>query len=267
MMNEKFTTAALAVYFIAWLIYTISYLRKSEQINRVALYTAATGGALQVIGFFLRWYESYQVGAGHFPAANLYEALVFFAMVITLIFLVIEYRFRLKWIGTFVMPVVFLTLGYTSFLNNEIEPLVPALQSNWLTVHVITSFLGYAGFAVAFGAGIFYLFQEKRAEQSLLDAVDNTIYVAVGFGFITLTLGIITGAVWANYAWGSYWSWDPKETWSLITWLVYGALLHARFRAGWKGHRTAIMAIIGFVVTLFCFLGVNLFLSGLHSYA
>ena len=256
----------MAIYFIAWVIYTLGYLRNNNAQAKVAFYTTAAGVMVHIAAFFVRWYETYQVGAGHFPVTNLYEALTFFAMVIGGIFLVVENKYSLRWTGTFALPLIFLTLAYTSFLNKNIEPLVPALQSNWLTIHVITSFLGYAGFAVAFASGIFYLIQQSQATSEVLDKADTIMYVSVGFGFIMLTLGIITGAVWANSAWGSYWQWDPKETWSLITWLVYGALLHARFNMGWKGKKTAIVAVVGFFVTLFCFLGVNLFLSGLHSY-
>jgi len=154
-------------------------------------------------------------------------------------------------------------------MEKGIRPLLPALQSNWLTVHVITSFLGYAAFAVAFSASIIYLLFERfkgTFENIKADLFDEINYRSVTFGFVMLTLGIITGAAWANYAWGSYWSWDPKETWSLITWLVYAAFLHSRFIAGWKGKKTAIISIVGFLVTLFCYLGVNLLLSGLHSY-
>ncbi|MCX8012217.1 MAG: c-type cytochrome biogenesis protein CcsB, partial [Desulfobacterota bacterium] len=159
----------------------------------------------------------------------------------------------------------------TRSFSNEIQPLVPALQSNWLTYHVITCFLGYAAFAVSFGVSIMFLIKANSKggigilpDQAVLDEIN---YKAISFGFPMLTLGIITGAVWANYAWGSYWSWDPKETWSLITWLFYAAFLHARYTRGWGGRKTAILSIIGFLAVIFTYFGVNLLLSGLHSYA
>jgi cytochrome c-type biogenesis protein CcsB len=168
-------------------------------------------------------------------------------------------------------------MAYASLSSNvrdEIEPLIPALQSNWLTYHVLTCFLGYAAFAVSFGASIAYLIKDRKAnmssENSLLPQItvlDEVIYKGVGVGFLLLGIGIITGAVWANYAWGSYWSWDPKETWSLITWLIYATFLHARLTRGWRGKKTAILSIIGFCGVIFTFLGVNYLLSGLHSYA
>jgi cytochrome c-type biogenesis protein CcsB len=150
------------------------------------------------------------------------------------------------------------------------------LQSNWLTAHVITCFLGYAAFALAFSLSLLYLlksrggegaggFLETRLPSSSL--LDDYSYRLIAVGFPMLTLGIITGAAWANEAWGSYWSWDPKETWSLIIWLIYAAYLHARLARGWQGRRAAWLSVFGFAATLFCYLGVNLFLSGLHSYA
>jgi cytochrome c-type biogenesis protein CcsB len=139
---------------------------------------------------------------------------------------------------------------------------------------VITCFLGYAAFAVSFGASIAYLIKDRKgnvsSEEGVLPAtvvLDEVIYKGVAVGFLQLAIGIITGAVWANYAWGSYWSWDPKETWSLITWFVYAAFLHARLTRGWRGKKTAILSIIGFAAVIFTFLGVNYVLSGLHSYA
>jgi cytochrome c-type biogenesis protein CcsB len=164
-------------------------------------------------------------------------------------------------------------------LNSGIEPLVPALQSNWLLYHVITCFLGYAAFAVACGISIMYLIKASgESESSTSQAggilsmfpsiriLDDLNYKSIMIGFPLLTLGIVTGAAWANYAWGTYWSWDPKETWSLIVWFIYAAFLHARITRGWVGKRAAWLSIIGFSATIFCYLGVNLFLSGLHSY-
>jgi len=171
-------------------------------------------------------------------------------------------------------------MAYASLSPNvkdEITPLIPALQSNWLTYHVITCFLGYSAFATSFVTSIVYLCKAKKAEprpapaaQELLPslaAADEIIYKTIAIGFLMLTVGIITGSVWANYAWGSYWSWDPKETWSLITWFIYAAFLHARLTRGWRGRRAAIISIVGFCSVLFTFLGVNYLLAGLHSYA
>jgi cytochrome c-type biogenesis protein CcsB len=153
-------------------------------------------------------------------------------------------------------------------ISSELQPLVPALQSNWLTAHVVTCFIGYAAFAVGFAASGAYLLKGGKGEGLLPSGkvLDDVAYRAVAVGFPFLTMGILTGAIWANYAWGTYWSWDPKETWSLITWLVYAAYLHARFTAGWRGQRLAWLSAVGFAAVVFTYWGVNFVLSGLHSY-
>jgi len=148
----------------------------------------------------------------------------------------------------------------------EIKPLMPALRSNWLTVHVFTCFLGYGGFAVAALASLGYLVTPRRRPE-LMMAFDTATAKTISFGFLFLTAGIITGAVWANSAWGTYWSWDPKETWSLITWFVYAVFLHCRYMRGWKGTRAAWISVAGFASVIFTYFGVNYLLSGLHSYA
>lgn len=169
-------------------------------------------------------------------------------------------------------------MAYAAMNPNDIQPLVPALQSNWLISHVVTCFVGYAAFALSFVVSILYLFKagsEKRSPKSAGSflcflpssaGLDEIGYKTIAIGFPLLTIGIVTGAFWANVAWGTYWSWDPKETWSLIVWLIYAAYLHARITRGWRGKRAAILSIVGFAATLFCYLGVNLILSGLHSY-
>jgi cytochrome c-type biogenesis protein CcsB len=234
---------------------------------------------IHTTGLGLRWYESYQLGYGHIPLSNMYEALVSMSWCIVLVLILMEQKFKTETMGAFVLPIASLAMAYASLAPNvrdEIEPLIPALQSNWLTYHVMTCFLGYAAFAVSFGASVAYLIKNKEAPPTTeedsgslpaLEMLDELIYKANAVGFLLLGIGIITGAVWANYAWGSYWSWDPKETWSLITWLIYAAFLHARLTRGWRGRKTAVLSIIGFCGVLFTFFGVNYVLSGLHSYA
>ena len=214
------------------------------------------------------------------PITNLYESLIFFAWSIMILYMTIEWRIKSKIIGAFVVPIAFLIMAYASIapgINNSIEPLIPALQSNWLTTHVLTCFMGYAAFTVAFGCGLLYLWKDRKHDKvneydsglartlPSLDMLEVLIYQSTALGFIFLAMGIMTGSVWAHYAWGSYWSWDPKEIWSLITWLIYAIMLHARYVHGWRGKRMAIMAIAGFVSVLFTYLGVN-FLPSLHSY-
>lgn len=217
----------------------------------------------------LRWIESYHHGIGHAPLSNYYESLVFFGWAIGLALLLVWYRFRSDVIILLGLPVLFLVMGRSFLEEGDIEPLVPALQSNWLVIHVVTCFLGYAGFAVSFVAAAVLLIvgRSDTAKRYITDSkmLDEIVYRSVLVGQPMLTLGIITGAVWANYAWGAYWSWDPKETWSLITWLVYSAFLHARLTRGWSGHRTAVLSVVGFAAVLFTYFGVN-YLPGLHSY-
>jgi cytochrome c-type biogenesis protein CcsB len=217
----------------------------------------------------LRWWESYRMGIGHAPLSNLYESLVFFAWTVGLALIVLRWKFGLDALVVMGIGPLFLVMGSTFFLDPQIKPLIPALQSNWLVAHVITCFLGYAGFLGSFVAAIMLLASKSWsvAERSLprREILDEIVYRAVLVGFPLLTIGIITGSAWADYAWGSYWSWDPKETWSLITWLVYAAFLHARLTVGWAGTRTAALSVIGFAAVMFTYFGVN-YLPGLHSY-
>jgi cytochrome c-type biogenesis protein CcsB len=219
------------------------------------------------------------MGIGHAPLTNLYESLIFFAWAIVALYLTIEWRTKNRSLGAFVVPVAFLCMAFASLspgINSRIQPLIPALQSNWLTSHVLTCFLGYAAFTVAFALGLMVLLKARDGNPGEgvprflrlipdMDSLDELIYQSTVLGFVFLTIGIMTGSVWAHYAWGSYWSWDPKETWSLITWLVYAIMLHSRYVRGWRGKRMAVMAIIGFISVLITYLGVN-YLPGLHSY-
>ncbi|MCI5159333.1 MAG: c-type cytochrome biogenesis protein CcsB [Candidatus Electrothrix sp. AUS1_2] len=235
------------------------------------MHTAALG---------LRWHESYQIGIGHAPLTNMYESLVFFAWCTTLFYILLEIKFKARVLGAFIMPLAVTTMAYASLstkINQDISPLIPALQSNWLLAHVITCFIGYGAFAVAAGIGVIYLLKHFAVKRKLpqnhllstlpeLPVLDDLTHKTIIFGFMWLTAGIITGAVWANEAWGTYWSWDPKETWSIITWFVYALALHARFTRGWDGPRIAWLAIIGFLSVFFTYFGVNFLLAGLHSY-
>jgi len=225
----------------------------------------------------MRWVESYQMGYGHAPFSNMYESLIFFSWTVAVLYIFVEFKYKESIIGVFVSPLIFLAIAYASFdpnTSSKISPLLPALKSNWLIAHVITCFLGYAGFAVAFGFSIMYFVKPRNPQSESMFAklpswelIDELTYQMVVFGFLFLTIGIITGAVWANSAWGKYWTWDPKETWSLITWLIYAIFMHLRIIRGWSGKSLAYISIIGFVAVLFTYFGVNYLLSGLHSYA
>jgi len=261
------------VYGLAAFLYIVSWVFKKEAPGKLALWTAVLGLAGNTTGIILRWIESYKLGIGHAPLSNLYESLVFFSWTILIIYLFVERKYKNRTIGAFVTPLAFFAMAYASLHNNSIQPLIPALKSNWLIAHVITCFIGYAAFAIAFGTSGMYLIKKRDTEgKSLLlkrfpkeNIIDELTYQMIMLGFLFLSIGIITGAVWANSAWGRYWGWDPKETWSLITWFIYATLLHAKMMRGWHGKRIAYLSIAGFAAVLFTYFGVNL-LPGLHSY-
>ncbi|MHB8764664.1 MAG: cytochrome c biogenesis protein [Deferrisomatales bacterium] len=271
-MNVTLFNAAMVLYFAAAVLYGLFLAtRQSRGMGYAATGVCLAGFLVNTAAFAVRWVESYQLGFGYIPLSNMYESKVFFAWCIIAVYLVFEWLYGLRTLGVFVAPLGVLAIALVSLnpkISTEIQPLVPALQSNWLTAHVVTCFIGYAGFAIAFAVSGVYLFRGDGKEGILppRKMLDELSYKAIAFGFPFLTLGILTGAIWANYAWGTYWSWDPKETWSLITWLVYAAYLHARFTAGWKGNRLAWLSIVGFGATMFTYWGVNFVLSGLHSY-
>jgi cytochrome c-type biogenesis protein CcsB len=264
------------VYGLAGFCYIYAWVFKRPSVGKAGTWVAILGLAGNTAGIALRWVESYQLGIGHAPLSNLYESLVFFAGTIILIYLFIERKYQNRVIGAFTTPFAFLALAYASLspnISDRIQPLIPALKSNWLIAHVIACFIGYGAFAVACAVGLMYLVKQKSPDNksSMLNLLpdvhllDELNHQLVMFGFLFLSVGIITGAVWAHSAWGRYWGWDPKETWSLITWFVYATLLHARMMRGWRGKRTAILSIGGFAAVLFTYFGVNL-LPGLHSY-
>lgn len=278
-MNTHLFSIVTFIYLGGMVVYICYLAFRNKWVSRVATAVILGGWLLQTFAIGLRWYESYQMGIGHAPMSNLYESLVFFAWTIILLYLIIQYKYKLYLLGAFVTPFAAMGMAYASIspqVNETIQPLVPALQSNWLISHVITCFLGYAAFAVSCGVSITFIlkkrYEDRHKKGGLLASfpsspvLDELIYKTIAIGFPLLSIGIITGAAWANYAWGTYWSWDPKETWSLITWFIYAAFLHARITRGWRGIKAATLSIVGFAAVIFTYLGVNLLLSGLHSY-
>jgi cytochrome c-type biogenesis protein CcsB len=275
--NPYFFNVAMFIYFIAFLCYLLFMVTNKQMVGRFALGVILTGFFIHLAGLLIRWWESYVTGYEYIPLSNLYESLVFFSWAIVLIYLIVDVRYHQRVIGVIAAPLAALALAVTSLLpgiKSNITPLIPALQSNWLAIHVLTCFLGYAAFAIAFGISIAYIIQAKRESSPQgpicwlpsAQSLDEINYKAIVMGFPLLTLGIITGAAWASYAWGSYWSWDPKETWSLITWFIYAAFLHARYTREWRGKKTAVLSIVGFCAVIFTYFGVSFLLSGLHSY-
>jgi cytochrome c-type biogenesis protein CcsB len=267
---------SMGIYLLCFLLYLISGAFRTKTVGIVSTFAMVTGLVIHSVGLVFRWMETHQTGYGYVPLSNMYESLIFFSWTIILIYLILEFKYKQRIIGAFVTPFAFLAIALTSIapgVQVKITPLVPALQSNWLTIHVTTCFFGYAAFAVSFGISLLYLIRDRRGKDSEStwlpseQVLDEINYKSIIIGFPMLTLGIITGAAWANYAWGTYWSWDPKETWSLITWFIYAAFLHARFTRDWRGKKAAVLSILGFLFVLFTYFGVNYVLSGLHSYA
>ena len=276
MSNVILFNLTTVLFGVASALYLGALYAKNDNLAGAGTWVCVLAAVVSTAALGVRWYESYQMGIGRIPVTNLYESLVFFAWSVNLFYLIVERKYRNRTFGAFVMPIAFITMVFAVYNDSSIQPLVPALQSYWLHAHVITCFIGYAAFAVSAGVALMYLLKARQEAAKISEGVvgvlppckmlDDLVYRAIIWGFPFLTVGIITGAAWANYAWGTYWSWDPKETWSLIVWLVYALFLHARITRGWHGRRAAIISIVGFLATVMCYLGVNLVLSGLHSY-
>lgn len=252
-----YLNVAFAAYFLAMVFYFGALFFKNKILPLLAKFFIIAGVVSLTMYMFIRW----QAG-GRPPLANMFESLVLFAWATALAGIVMDLKYRIKNVNALVSLLSLLGLGFTFLLDKDIIPLLPALKSNWLTIHVLTCFIGYAALTAGFVTSLVFLLGKEKSGQ-----LDDISHKVIAFGFLFLTLGIITGAVWANSAWGTYWSWDPKETWSLITWLIYAIYLHMRIRAGWRGRKAAWLSVIGFFAMLFTYFGVNYLLAGLHSYA
>ena len=272
-----------ALYVMATVTYFGLLFSGREFVGKVASALTWSATAMGLIGLMVRWRESYLMGAdiGHIPVSNLYEVFILFSIITALLYLHYEQHYKTRSLGAFVLLVISAAVGFLLWYTFDrhadgIQPLVPALNSYWMKIHVPANFVGYGAFSLAAMIGVVFVIKSQAQAanpQGLLQArlpdlalLDDLIYKAIALGFAFFTLATILGALWAAEAWGGYWSWDPKETWALIVWLNYAAWLHMRLTKGWNGKPMAWWAIIGFFVTLFAFLGVNMFLSGLHSY-
>ena len=324
-----------ALYVLATLTDAAALVSRSDFVGRTASALTWTASVMGLAGLMVRWRESYLMGAdiGHIPVSNLYEVFILFSVITALLYLYYEGRTRTRAMGAFVLLVISAAVGFLLWYTfdreaQHIQPLVPALQSYWMKIHVPANFIGYGAFSLAAMLGVVYLLaQPQQAAPALrrvlwpagallvatgaamvgwtftheeaakvlrawallpvtagllvwvvagqgrmadrLPApavVDNILYKSIALGFAAFTVATILGALWAAEAWGGYWSWDPKETWALIVWLNYAAWLHLRLTKGLRGPPMAWWAIIGLFVTAFAFLGVNMWLSGLHSY-
>ena len=266
--NTLFTIVMLA-YFAAMILYFAFIAVKKDTVARVAV-------GLQIVGFVLHTAALVcrGIGAGRLPLTNQYEFATSFAWGLCLVSLIFVIRFKFPVLGAFAAPVIFLIIGYAAMQSKEVKELMPALRSNWLGFHVSTAIIAYGAFGVSFVLSIIFLLRDKMKASGFLDQhipdrekLDMISYRSVSLGLLFLTFTIITGAIWAERAWGSYWSWDPKETWSLVTWIIYAIYLHLRLHRGWQGRAAAIFAVVGVICVLFTYLGVNTWLPGVHSYA
>lgn len=303
-IQNSLSNIVFAILIFAMICYWINlafFNKTNFLLNFGKLSTLIANGILFCI-LCSRW-----VVAGYFPLSNLYESLLFLTWILLALHLYVELQTKSKIIGAVLIPIALLINGFANLtLSPEMQkasPLVPALQSNWLMLHVSMMLLSYATLILGSLLCLLFLVISKYKEVDLrsidnssgplynimldyyetkvifpqnntselgklklLQSLDNWSYRIIGLGFPFLTIGIISGGVWANEAWGSYWSWDPKETWALITWLVFASYLHARITKGWQGKKTAILGSLGFFVIWICYLGVNFLGKGLHSY-
>ena len=262
MTESTLFTIVFVLYILSAFVYLASLFAGKEKWAGSGLALAAAGLVTHTGALILRTVVSH-----HAPFTNMYESLSFLSWASVLALIVLDRKFRIPRIAPYLMLIVvgLVALASSPLMPKETVPLVPALQSYWLWLHVSVTLLGEAFFAVAFIAGLLYLRADTDEKKQKMDSVS---YRAVAVGFPLFTLGgLVFGMVWAYRAWGTYWSWDPKEVWSLITWFVFALYLHTRIVMGWKGKRSALIVIIGFLAALFTYFGVNYLLSGLHSYA
>lgn len=253
-----------ATAYFAYLFYQKNFLHRSGYFLMLAGFI---GHTLSII--------LNGIASNGFPVRNLHETLSLAGWAVACFFLLFQSKFKLKVLGIYAAPLIALIMIAVSQVPNTPTQVQSIFKNFWLISHVISVFIGNAAFALACGIGILYILQERAIKNKnpgfffkrlpSLDMLDATGYSCIIVGFTLLTFGLITGFIYAKSVWGRFWSWDPKEVWSGITWLFYAALLHERLTAGWRGRRAAIMAIIGFMILLFTFLGVNFFLKGHHK--
>jgi cytochrome c-type biogenesis protein CcsB len=263
--------AAFIAFFASGLSFMLYFTRQRTFWRRLGYIFAMAAWSMLTLVMVGR-----AIAAQSFAVFGLYDSLLFFSWVIVAAYFFSERKGGNGVHAIFVLPLIVLLLGVANFLDKASRPLPPALQSPWLGFHVAFCFLGYACFLIGFCSAILYLWQEREVKSRKIDryffrlpslgVLDSFGYKAIICGFVCLSLGIISGSVWAQRAWGSFWSWDPKETSSLVLWLVYLVYLHNRLTRGWIGRRSAYLAIAGFLIMLFTYFGVSLLLPGLHAY-
>lgn len=267
-----FFKCALSIYLLGTLGYILFIVFQIKSMARISFGLLLLGFLSHTLSLGL-WYGQ----TGYFPVHTLGESLSFFAWAIIGVFLLFQIRFNILVLGSFLSPLAAVMMISSSFFPQPTGPANPLLHNIWLMVHVVTIFIGNGAFAIAFLAGIMYLIQERQIKSKRfgpfyyrlpsLETLDALNYNCLILGFPLLTLGMLSGSIFAQYTLGHFWRWDPKEVWSLITWLLYAALLHGRLVAGWRGRRSALISIVGFLVLTFSFLGVNFLVKGYHSFS
>jgi cytochrome c-type biogenesis protein CcsB len=269
-MSETTVFMAAFILYIASAFFYFSYLfSKQKRAANLGYIIATIGLIVHSAALIIRTIQS-----GHAPFTNMYESLSFLSWAVIFAYIIMEGKFKIRKAGPYLMLMViaFMALASSPLMPQQSQPLMPALQSYWLWLHVSVTLLGEAFFAIAFVTSILYLIADSKEKKGIntslsSEKLDSISYRSIAVGFPLFTLGgLVFGMVWAYKAWGSYWSWDPKEVWSLITWFVFALYLHTRVVMGWKGRRSAFITILGFLAALFTYFGVNYLLSGLHSY-
>lgn len=268
-VEKIFFYASMASYIGAMVMFFVFFALKRDQFGKNGNSLMVLAFACHTIALVVRG-----IGAGRLPLTNQYEFATSFAWGICLCYLAFQWKFSFRALGAFVTPVIIVIIGYAAMQNKAVRELMPALRSGWLAFHVSTAIIAYGAFGVSCAVSAMFLLREKMNSSEFWQKnvpegkrLDMISYRAVSLGFLFLTMVLITGAIWAEQAWGSYWSWDPKETWALITWFIYSIYLHLRISRGWRGRSAAVFAVIGFICVIFTYIGVNTFLPGIHSYA
>ncbi|MBI3605896.1 MAG: c-type cytochrome biogenesis protein CcsB [Nitrospirae bacterium] len=261
----------LLFYFAGTVVYLLFFSIKKDSLSNIALGVTGIGFLFHTFILILRTVES-----GHLPLSNLSGALSFFSWGMILTYLVLEYWYRIHILGSFILPLAFLSLLSAAAFPNEIRSLQPDLNSSWFGIHTTLTVLGAVAFTIAFVAGMMYLIQEKLLKSKRfnrlyyklpsLDLLDHLNQWSISVGFPLLTLGILAGALWAGDVWGAYWVWDPQRIFTSVTWLFYLGMIHGRLTVGWRGRKAAYLAIIGFMGVVFTFFIVNLLVEGPHRF-
>ncbi len=270
-MDALFFKITLVFYLGGTILFLAYVVSRKEALSTFSIAATALGFCTHLLALLTR-----MIQLGYLPLTNLTEAMSFFSWALVLTFLGVEYRYRIHVLGTFILPLALVSIVPAAALPTTAKSLDPRLQSAWLLIHTPLALLGVVSFAMAFVMGVMYLIQERLLKSKRfnslyyklpsLDLLDDLNRKAVYLGFPLLTLGILTGALWGKYAWGSYWNWDPKQTLTLVTWFFYLVVLHGRLTVGWRAKKAAYLAIIGFLGVVFTFVGGALLVKGLHTF-